>query len=592
MPPTSRKRSVVDFDAESIVREAFRTALSITAARLPPDRGLSILTVARRFLKIRAIDPDRISPFILRPIQKRYLARKRLVRMRGRPRRYLLLKYRRGGFTTVEQAESYFVSSRRRNTNVLTLAQTDDSTEKIFRIALLMHERDPEAPAKAPSESMLHFPGLRSFFYIATAGGSGVGRGDTLTRVHWSEVAWSRTGFNQIEKQRALLAGLTEAASHGEVVLETTANGAELFRELYLGAKRGENDWTPIFIPWFDDPLNRDPIVSEEEAIHIVETMSPDEARLVVAHGLDPGQLKWRRRKKRELGPLFAQEYPEDDETCFLTSGIPFFDLGHLLPFLSLAEKTITLPGGGAPIPFGGKPIPGGYYVEWIPPEKGRRYSIGVDSSEGIPGSDPNGLGVMRDDGVQVASAHGLFDTVQLAELTVKAHKRYNRALVGVERENHGHAVIQKVVELGLDRPHYRGGSLFFFDPEEKSKAKRDRSYARAGWSTNGVTRPVMLQRLRDWTHAPGAENRIRDPIYVSECFTFKKQPDGKFSADSGAHDDSVMKWAIANEMRMIPRAEPMIWVAGIAGDDDDDDLDDDVESDEEEGEGDEDSDE
>ncbi len=540
-------------EADQSMRMVLESMRSTLGNRVPVDMHSPFTRIARERLKIRTVD-NRIIPFELRPIQKRYLAWKRRSRMLGKPPRYLLLKYRRGGFTTIEQGLSYDMAARNRNVTVLTIAQDGETTSRIFRIARLMHERDPDAPAVKGigNQHKLEFGGLNSLFYVGTAAGRGVGRGDTLSRVHWSEVAWSCPGYNQNEKQRDILTGLTEAASHGEMVLETTPNGSEMFRELYVEARAGRNDWTPIFLPWFSDRNNIASVTDEDEARHIMSTMSDDEARLHETRGLDAGQVLWRRRKVRELKAVFPQEYPEDDESCWLISGTPFFDVKQLmwLRDYCTSPPMVDDPQLGQ-VPKGAKMVPGGYYVEWEEPRSDGVYVMGVDTSEGLPGRDPNGFGVMdRETGRQVAALHGIFNPRALADHVCRGSKRWNEALVGIERENHGHAVIQKVIDLGLHRSHLHGGALYHHSAARAASTEQE--FARAGWTTNALTRPVMLERLRDWLDEEGALERVRDRQFLSECMTFRMQADGGFSHDPGCHDDALMKWAVCNMMRTV----------------------------------------
>lgn len=535
--------------------EALELLRATLAARLPPGASFPFRRIAREFLQIQTED-NRVVPFLLRPLQLRYLARKRLARWQGRPPRYLLLKYRRGGYTTIEQGLSYYMASRRRNVTLMTMAQDQKTTARIFRIAQLMHERDPKAPPiKGPgNQYRLEFPGLRSLFYLETAGSRGIARGDTLSRIHWSEVAWSCEGPNQRHDQRKLLIGMQEAAKAGEIVLETTPNGSEFFRELYMDARRGRNDWTAIFLPWYADPLNRDEIEDRDEAAYVLEDQDEEdeeEIRLRKRIGLDANQVKWRRRKRRELGPEFYQEYPEDDETCWLMTGSHYFDPKTIMRLRDEIDVPELMDDASIGLrPPDSRTIPGGYEVEWEPPQQDVVYVAGVDTSEGNPDSDPNGIGIMRrDNGQQVYEAHGIFGIRELAELCAKVSKRYNRALLGIERNNHGHAVIQKVVDHGYGREHHHGGSLYFHSKAKREKVD-DRPVRRAGWDTNTITRPLLLSGLRDYVEDVGAVDRVRSRLLLSECLTFRKQGDGKYEADSGCHDDAILKWGIANQMR------------------------------------------
>ncbi len=476
----------------------------------------------------------RLVPMVLNGVQRRVMQIKRETVAAGKPAKFLILKYRRGGISTLEQALSYQMIVQNHNAQVVTLAHTSTDTGRLFAIPLLMHRKDEQAPAspKRGNRHELKFPALNSSFYCGTAGASGFGRGQTLHRVHGSEVSrWhERSGGRQFELQEEIMAGLTEAASHGEITLETTPKGEEWFSSTYRDAKRGLNDWTPIFLPWFVDDDNRIALTPEEEE-EVRETLADDELALVAAHKLTFAQIAWRRSKKRG-SRLFPQEYPEDDESCFMRSGTSFFDAEKVIVLLKATDDDNR------------KHVPAGYYVEWEAPQEGVQYVLGSDTSEGLPGCDYNGYGVMRKDtGAQVASLHGLFKPKQLAERIYQAHLRWNKALVGVERENHGHAVLLALEELGL-RSKRR---LYHF------------SKGRSGWSTNAETRPVMLDELATWIDESGPD-KVRDRDLLSECLTFRLQSGGKFEADSGCHDDCVFKWAIALQMRKV-RSRPLeVW--------------------------------
>lgn len=488
--------------------------------------------------------------FYLSDLQKKYLAKKRLARAQGKKPWYLLLKYRRGGFTTIEQGLQYELCVNTPDSYVATLAHTTGSTSRIVGIAQGYHEYDPHQPIRTDDSSTSMKFENGSYFFIGTAGGKGFARGDTLQRVHGSEVSKWCEGPNQRTQVQDLLAAILAAASNGEVVLETTPNGRDKFCELYEEAKLGENEFTPLFLRWFDDRANRlKPTQFDPE--EIVETLSSVEEELIQRHELDLAQIAFRRRELRTHKVLFPQEYPEDDVSCFISSGISYFDTEELIRL----QKTIE--------PGHKKDAQGGYTIVWEEPQEGVEYAIGVDTSEGIPGCDKAGGGVVRkDNGKQVAAWHGYYSIPKQAELAVEFSKRYNNAILGIERENHGHAVLLKVCELGLDKPHTRGGSLFYFtpsgqDPQDKADARSGKKYGRPGWSTNKETRPVMLSELDDAVR--DAAMKVLDLDFVSECINFRLQSNGRFEADSGAHDDTVMKWAIAWQMRGIKRRRPGI---------------------------------
>ena len=551
-----------------------RRMMELEGAEPPP---LALAAAARRRLWIRTDKPARllsagqrasaalaggatweasgappIVPAELLPMQRRYVAMKRLGRARGFTK-FIVPKYRRGGITSIEQIESYLVAADRPNSWVLSLADTDRKARNIFPTVKLFHDRDPDAPPLigAGSESMMRLAN-GSRFAVGTASGSATARGETYQRIHGSEVPYWCPGQRNAEEMDSVMAALTRAASNGEVSLEGTPNGREWFYHLYQDAKRGVVPWWPIFLRWFDDPLNvASPGTYEPEEVR--DSLEAEEQDLIERHGLTLAQIAWRRATKGELRRLFKQEYPEDDESAFMSSGTCYFDVDKVIA-LSKALRTYER-----------RHVPGGYEVEWEAPEKGVEYVIGCDTSEGIPGCDPCGLGVLRrDTGAQVATVHGIFNPPTLAAHVVRVHRRYNDALVGIERQNHGHAVLQKVLELGLDRPHFHGGSLYYFkrgtdQVERGADGMAWTRHGRPGWSTDGETRPVMLQQMA--AAIEDGSMKVRDADLLSECLSFRLQTSGRFEADSGAHDDAVFKWAIAWQMRKHRVVKPGIMV-------------------------------
>ena len=488
-----------------------------------------------------AVTGQALVPFELTDLQRRYRAMKRLGRSKGF-RKFVVCKYRQGGITTTEQAESYQACTERQRVKVATLAHTREATERIFQIALTFHENDHAAPPRVgESRSKLEFRN-GSTFYLGTAGARGFTRGETLSRVHGSEAAWWQPGPRQFADVDRLIAGLTGALGPGEMVLESTPNGREWFGQTYAAAKKGENDFCPVFLAWFDDPNNRAP-AGTFDVEELRATASEEELELCQRHKLTFAQLAFRRQQQRSLPSLWRQEWPEDDESCFIVSGTCWFNVDGVLLLLRELSPTVQ------------RAIPGGVEVRYEEPIPGVEYVAGCDTSEGLPGCDPNGVGILRKDtGEQVAEIHGRFRPDRLGREAVRICKDYNGALLAIERNNHGHAVIAAAAACGggYGKAHGLGGRMFHHRPS------RDSARERAGWDTNEISRAIMLEDLAKAVELrakkePGGMG-IRSREFLSECTTFRLQSDGQFRADSGSHDDRVMKWAIAWQMLKVRR--------------------------------------
>lgn len=486
----------------------------------------------------------RLRPFRPNSVQRRYERELEAAFGRSLRRHALVLKSRREGITTWEQAKSYYLVCARSHQHCVTLAHDKDSTEKIFAISSLFHEKgfgEARPRLRLSSKREIAVADTGSLFYVGTAGSRAFGRGQTIQRGHGSEVAfWPGDLFTQ----RNLVAGLTEACSHGDLVLETTANGRRgWFYEEWQAATNGESQFVAIFLPWTVSASNRVPFADEEHRLDFLADVAADEelAAARVRLGLDDEQVHWRWHAMRRLKALFHQEYPEDAETAFLTSGRCFFDADLVV---RLMHECVDPP----------RVEMGGRLKIWRPPEAGKRYVISGDSSEGVPGGDPSCLQVLSiEDFEQVASLHGLYRPHLLGREMASLGRRYNNAFLAPERNNHGHAVVSELIH----HEKYPTSRIYHHTRYDE---RRHRKAQRPGWDTNTETRPLMLDRL-----ARALEERtlkVRDRALLAECLTFESDETGKYQASGGSHDDRVMAMAIAVSVREVRRLAPSITVS------------------------------
>lgn len=520
--------------------------------RIITDKGAQFLTPAQRTQANRSLGEGwdesgatPVVPFEPSGTQKRYLAIKRFARALGF-RKFLLLKYRRGGFTTLEQALSYHLVSLFPRSKVATIAHTAPSTQAIYRMVDEMHRLDTQALDNLTDSRTKLWLENGSEFRIGTAGSVGFGRGEAFRKVHGSEVSRWGKGPNGPARVEDLVAGINEAVGKsGETVFETTPNGLEWFANTYKewkgrvptliasgsrAARAGA--WFPVFLRWFDDPINRaaDGTYSVEE---VLDTMNERERELVETYKLDAGQIAFRRSRVDGLRHLFPQEYPEDDSTCFLTTGNTFFDPGAIIRWINLLDRRPK------PVEIH---VPGGHIVIAEQPVEGAEYVQGADTSEGNIGGDFGFVGVLRRDPVrQVAWAHGHFKPEQLGKIILELGTRYNRALTSVEREGFGYPVIEYLTKNGYGKSHMKGGPLFWH------------SENRAGWTTTYDTRAELLNAL-DALLSNEALDWVMHRRMLDEMLTFRKQSSGRWDHDARCHDDTLFGWGQAAKMLTVPR--------------------------------------
>ena len=238
--------------------------------------------------------------------------------------RDLVLKARQQGVSTAIQAY-LFKTAITETARVGTLAHDWEGTKKLRDMAQLFYDELPmqSRPARdVNNATRTYYPDTRSTIYINTAGSKAGGRAGTYSHVHGSEVAYWKDAA-------ALMAGLLQGVPvDGQIILESTPNGAHgWFYERCMEALNGKGVWKLHFYAWWWEDGYRIALADGERIEY-----TADEQRVIALAAQDgilltPAHIKWRRHKQSELNELFAQEYPEDPYSCFLTSGNGYFQV-------------------------------------------------------------------------------------------------------------------------------------------------------------------------------------------------------------------------------------------------------------------------
>ena len=429
-------------------------------------------------------------------------------------KRNIVLKARQLGVTTYVAGRFFINTITREGTLSVQVAHDQRSAEEIFRIVHRMLEnlpselRESALVTSRANVRQIVFPVLDSEYRVETAADPNAGRGLTIHNLHCSEVArWPRDVAETLASLRAAV------PPDGEIFLESTPNGAggKFYDEWQRAPQTG---YARHFYPWWWDPSYRRPV-------KIVQ-FTDEEIELMQKQGLDAGQIAFRREVHANFRNRAREEYAEDAESCFLASGDCVFDV-------EIVDKRLH-----QPLPV--EEADHGRLLTFFPPVAAvngappKRYIVGVDPAGGGSEGDYSCAQVIEvSGGVQCAELHGHFAPQELAaRVTVLAH-RYNDALVAVERNNHGHAVLA----------HLTMGQAY---------TNIYKSDGQLGWLTNVVTRPRMLEHFSAIL-AHGA-HMFMSPRLLEECRTFIRYPDGSCSAAPGTHDDTVMAMAIAQAVR------------------------------------------
>lgn len=336
-----------------------------------------------------------------------------------------------------------------------------------------------------------------SSIYIASARSKTAGRAEVIHHLLLDEHAF----YIPAATENIIAPAMARVPPEGTVDSFSTPNGEDNeFHEWYVEAKAGRSIFTSHFYPWFIHP---------EYVIHLGDprikkaipetdkeefSLTGDEEKLMFTHNLTFSQMRWRRwmilimdslRRKGESRTLFPQEFPEDDVSCFLSTGDMYYDT----EFVENLAKTCY----DAPYKVDGLNI-------WYRPERDEE---GRPSKEYLVIIDPgqakitqSSIGVMTFDKdefgntvpIWCARDAGWYSPEVTWNKATKISDYYHRAMIVWEANAHGLAI----TELGKHRrPIYFRTDIVSGMPSMEP-----------GWLTTGGsrgTKEYMLQQVHKY---------------------------------------------------------------------------------------------
>ncbi len=361
--------------------------------------------------------------------------------------RVIVLKGRQQGISTYVGGRLYHIVSHRTGYRAFILTHMQSATDNLFEMVKRFHAYCPIVvrPIEgANSSKEFNFISPESGYKVGTAGSKGIGRSSTIQLFHGSEVGLWENGSQHLD-------GIMQSiprSENTEIILESTAQGkGNIFYNLWKEAIDGQNEFMPVFIPWFwSDEYRESPppdfIMNDEET---------DYQRL---HDLDKEQIYWRRLTTnssalKELG--FKQEYPSNAEEAFIVSG------GNCIissVSVEIARKTTA-------------------------PKSGIKF-IGVDPA----GGDPENMGAHRDRTSiiirQGRTAYGLQsyknkDTMETVGIIINLIKTENPDFICIDVGGLGVGIIDRLRELGhgkIVKAINFGGKALLQDRYENKRAE------------------------------------------------------------------------------------------------------------------------
>ena len=449
--------------------------------------------------------------------------------------RAIILKARQQGISTYCAGRVFWKSYFSPHSRSVVMAHDSATSDALFSMSKnliknMEGELSPKEITSNAKEIKLQSPAYGDkeavgSYRLYTAGSPEAGRGTTPTIAHLSEVAF----WQHDEK---ILAGLFQgisAAEGTEVILESTANGAQgEFYRLWRGAVAGENEYLPIFLPWFITPEYRREAPSNME-------LDLEEEALQEKYSLDNDQLYWRRLKIAEGGKLkFQQEYPATADEAFIVSGSNVFNVEKLDALI---------------------PRPHQKRSEWDPhskmleehregnlyiydfPKWEDPYVIGADVALGV-GQDYSAAVVMNKNYEVVANyRNNRIDPAYWGELLFYLGRYYNNALLAVESNSMGIATLQRLDQMGYVNLY----------KQTKIANVSNEDGERLGFRTTSATKPAIIGNLKNLIE--NEEVMVPSPQMIQELKDYISTDTGKTEAAPGCYDDSVIALSICAEV-------------------------------------------
>ena len=222
-------------------------------------------------------------------------------------------------------------------------------------------------------------------------------------------------------------------------------------------------------------------------------------------HGLDLEQIGYRRRIRADFRGLAAQEYAEDEESCFLASGECVFELAAVEARLKTAPEPVERRRNGE-------------LEIWLPPVKGKEYLVAVDPAGGGSEGDYSAAQVLEmETGLQCAEFAGHVGGLELARLVTGAGHGVQRRVAGggAEQPRQRRAGAGgDGVQVRADLPAGRAGGLA--DDEREPAGDAGAAGCGAGGGAGAVPEPAAAGRVpelcaaAEWEHGRAGGNARR----------------------------------------------------------------------------------
>jgi hypothetical protein len=451
----------------------------------------------RKYCMIQHPTRGRMS-FNLYPFQEKVL------KLWGNNPEDIILKSRQLGISTLEAGYDLYKMLFTKDFNILCIATKQDTAKNMVTKVKFMYnnlpswlkERKPDGSYLKPAEESkltLRLNNGSQIKAVSAAGDSG--RSEAVSHLVIDEGAF-------IEGMDELWVSVQQTrATGGSCHILSTPNGTgNWFHKMWERAENNDNTFLPIKLKWNVHPER-------------------DQA--------------WRDLQDSELGdPRAAAQECDCD---FNTSGdVVFYNEIREYYNQTFIQEPIEKRGQES------------NYWFWTYPDFNRSYMVLADVARG-DGKDSSAFHVIDIElNEQVAEYKGQLGTTEYAHALVAAATEWNNALLVIENNNQGWAVVQKVIELDYKNLYWSSKSG---NTENLSYigGYHDTSKEVPGFTMGTTTRPLAIGKLVEAVNERQFIIRSKRLMAEMKVLIWKN---GRAEAQSGYNDDLIMAAAIGMYIR------------------------------------------
>lgn len=409
----------------------------------------------------------------------------------------IILKARQLGISSLVAGYSLWLILFHGDKNILVIATKKDVAKNLVTKVRVMHDYLPSwLKGKTTEDNKLSLVFSNGSQIKAEASSESSGRSESLSLLVLDEAAF----IEEIEKIWASSA-LT-LATGGDCIILSTPNGiGNLFHKIWQSAEEGAT---------FGEKFNFKPV-------RLHWSVHPEH------------DIEWRRQQTILLGERLAAQECDCD---FITSGMTVIEG----PIIQWYKESMVKD------PVEKRYIDHNYWV-WKYPESNKTYVVAADPARG-DGEDSSAFQVLDVESLeQVAEYKGQVGTKEFGNLLVAVATEYNDALLVVENQSMGWAVLQQIIDRNYKNLFYSSADMMVVDVQSQLKRQYDmRSTDNTDKLVAGITsgpkiRPLVVSKIDEYFRSK--DIKVFSNRLVNELFTFIWK-NGRPDHLAGYHDDAI----------------------------------------------------